>query len=415
MSSTGDKDKQQKARDDAGGGNLLRIAPAEEPDVVPTKTVKDTTQTGEDTANAASGGDEERTAAGQVLLVPQEEPAPAQEPPIPVASKVKEEPIYRAVEENHVQKRRSIMMILAVLGVAAVIAVILGVYSADAESSADHKVLVSPDDKVNKEKESSPDEKAENVLIAHYYKTSQSSSGWPQVIEIKKFRQGVTGEEFVEGRLDDLACRPIACMSDSDPKPCAVYHGEAEKNYFFDYEKMLSGECCLLPDCTQEQIDNGDQCGEQCFQPSKSCIIPSGCLSPDCMECALDEYGEDIYSITHRARDYFCMTTGTRTDEEYGTWDWAVICGKNAVAFEGGVEENRAVGEIDCHAVRYGENLSFQVGGLATHLVPCQFLSLLTCQCAPDDVFTFGLDEPLCPCQKGKLLQLLITNDYLHC
>jgi hypothetical protein len=149
--------------------------------------------------------------------------------------------------------------------------------------------------------------------------------------------------------------------------------------------------------------------------PPKSCTIPSGCVSPDCMDCPLDENGEEIYSIIHSQRDVFCMSTGTRTDEEYGTWDWAVICGKHLVEFEGGVEQNRGVGEIDCQAVRYGENLSYQNGGLVSGILPCQFLSLLTCQCAPDDVFTFGLAEPLCPCQNGKLeLSELLFKYWKH-
>jgi hypothetical protein len=52
--------------------------------------------------------------------------------------------------------------------------------------------------------------------------------------------------------------------------------------------------------------------------------------------------------------------------------------------------------------------------GIVTGIIPCQYLSLMTCQCAPDDVFTFGLDDPLCPCQQGKLMEISKNwcNDY---
>jgi hypothetical protein len=98
----------------------------------------------------------------------------------------------------------------------------------------------------------------------------------------------------------------------------------------------------------------------------------------------------------------FCMSTGKRTDDTLGDWVWAVACGKQVLEFEGNVEENRAVGEIQCNAFRKGDSIDAQKDGLLSGWYPCQYLSLAVCKCAPEDVFPFDLDPPECPCEAGK-------------
>jgi hypothetical protein len=257
-----EKEKQQKARDDAekakakAGGSLLRIAPAEESDVAPKSIKEEASQTQEDTANPANSGDEELAVAGPGMT-------PGLDGKIPVASKVKEEPIYRAVEENHAQKRRSIMMILAVLGVAVVIAVILGVYSST--GSSDEEVpIISANEENSSDLPDSGGPPVKEELVAHLqYQQKDADMDFPHMTEVKKFRNQVTGEMRVTGSMKIMHCRPNACMiKDDGIAPCRM--SSVEGVAWFDHEQATSGECCLMPHCTPEQLENGEQCGEQC-------------------------------------------------------------------------------------------------------------------------------------------------------
>lgn len=75
--------------------------------------------------------------------------------------------------------------------------------------------------------------------------------------------------------------------------------------------------------------------------------------------------------------------------KEDGTeYRWAIVCG--FVETGGHTEDNNAPGEYTCMAFRQGQGINIT----RSFGVPCQFIQLNECGCAPSDVFSFGVDPP---------------------
>ena len=163
-----------------------------------------------------------------------------------------------------------------------------------------------------------------------------------------------------------ISCRPIDCLGDSE---CVV-------------GKVYEPGCCVGTNCP-----NGTQCGEICGPP-RCAPTRQECRSPACLQCPKGPDGEDIYNLLQYTQSIDCLAYGTKTTEEYGEYNWAIACGP--IESGGVVEENRAIGEYVCVALRDGP-------GIIRHYsanVPCQFFQMVECGCAPSDVYPFGNEPP---------------------
>ena len=229
--------------------------------------------------------------------------------------------------------------------------------------------------------------------------------------EFERRRNTLNGKVEVTGFTEAPRCRPIVCIA-NDPKPCGTYFDTTEKNYYYDPTKAASGECCLQPDCTEEQLNNGDQCGEQC--PPSSCIPEDeDCQSSDCYVCEQftreDGSVEDVYTLEILKTKTECFTVAKKEDPELGDLNVGITCGAHQNEFFGAVEENRDIGQLDCTYIRKGQGYTNNGGpnppedaGIVSGTLPCVFLQLLFCGCGPRDMFTFGLPAPKFPCRPGQ-------------
>ena len=68
--------------------------------------------------------------------------------------------------------------------------------------------------------------------------------------------------------------------------------------------------------------------------------------------------------------------------------------------------ENRAVGEHECFAKRKGDGIK----DFSSLYLPCQYLQLGECGCAPLDVHPFGLDPPTKPCKTENDCRILCSD-----
>ena len=144
--------------------------------------------------------------------------------------------------------------------------------------------------------------------------------------------------------------------------------------------KVYEPGCCVGTNCP-----NGTQCGELC--PWCAPSHPE-CRSPACMVCAKGPDGEELYNLQQVTQTIDCLAYGSKTTEEEGEYNWAVICGP---VESGGVEaENRANGEYQCYALRAGPLITERISAK----VPCQFFQMVECGCAPPDVHPFGNEPP---------------------
>jgi len=123
------------------------------------------------------------------------------------------------------------------------------------------------------------------------------------------------------------------------------------------------------------------------------------CTSPACYKCDTDEDGKEIYNSRATGYDIDCLNTGYARDENGEVYKWAIMCGPCSF---GCVEnENRAKGEYDCFAARQFAEGANRTTTRATvsYRYPCHYVQLAECGCAPEDVYTFGLDPPAKACQ----------------
>jgi len=113
------------------------------------------------------------------------------------------------------------------------------------------------------------------------------------------------------------------------------------------------------------------------------------------VKCEKDATGARLYTARSVGQDIDCLSTGIVRDPDSGAevYRWAILCGPIT---SGGVpEENRALGEHDCFAVRQGPTIA----ATRSDPVPCQYIQLGECGCAPDDVYDYGLGRPVKPCE----------------
>jgi len=218
--------------------------------------------------------------------------------------------------------------------------------------------------------------------------------------EIQRW-QYKNGKVKVIGESTFPRCRPIVCIG-PDPKPCAVYTSAADVNFYFDPEKADEGDCCFVPDCTPEEIENGKQCGELC-KPGVCVPTEEGCVTSDCYEC--ETYGGDeVYTLEDVRTEPVCFSVGRKEDDPPGPRNVGITCGYHTLPFFGAVEENRDLGQLDCMFFRQDDakELTSVDDGLLSATLPCVYLQLVFCGCGPRDMFTFGLPAPKFPCRPGK-------------
>lgn len=175
------------------------------------------------------------------------------------------------------------------------------------------------------------------------------------------------------GIAGEVECKPKVCQDDRNCKFGGIYeHG-----------------CCVGtdPHCAEE-----DKCGEVCditlSDSICSKIDPSDldCTNKDCYKCETGFQGEEIYTLREFVVDIDCLDVGETFDKTDGvSFRWAVICG----AVVSGAQPNRnyGIGEYACIAFdgHHQRIASF---------LPCQFIQLGECKCAPEDVVLYGLDPP---------------------
>jgi len=123
------------------------------------------------------------------------------------------------------------------------------------------------------------------------------------------------------------------------------------------------------------------------------------CTSSACVKCDTDEKGNEIYDARSSGYDINCLNTGYARDSENGkVFKWAIWCGR--CSFGCVEEENLAKGkEYACQAFRQYEGRVDPTKATKSYLIPCQFVQLAECGCAPEDVYTFGLDPPKKACR----------------
>jgi len=174
------------------------------------------------------------------------------------------------------------------------------------------------------------------------------------------------------------------------PQPC-----HRDENNCLPPIKVYEPGCCLGSNCSNRE----DWCGGSC--PSLSDGLPckltdpnnDACVTSDCYTCDKVD-GEDVWNLSLFVQDINCLSVGTATSEENGElFKWAITCGP--VVAGGRPELNFGIGEYVCMAFRQGAGFSPSNGGVATSILPCQFIQLGECGCAPADVVILGgLDPP---------------------
>jgi hypothetical protein len=104
--------------------------------------------------------------------------------------------------------------------------------------------------------------------------------------------------------------------------------------------------------------------------------------------------GEERFRVDSQTKEVICIDYGTSTDALGDIYNWVISCSR--ITKGGKEQENRDIGEYDCIAYRSGPNMK-DTGVSA--FIPCQFIQLGECGCAPLDVYPFGLDPPTHACR----------------
>jgi hypothetical protein len=79
-----------------------------------------------------------------------------------------------------------------------------------------------------------------------------------------------------------------------------------------------------------------------------------------------------------------------------GTYLGAIACGR-FISEPAAPERNLGVGEYGCMA--FQEQTTHSNQSHASYLIPCQYIQLAECGCAPHDVHLWGLDPPSHACR----------------
>mmetsp|Transcript_19657 Transcript_19657/g.47475 ORF Transcript_19657/g.47475 Transcript_19657/m.47475 type:complete len:230 (+) Transcript_19657:404-1093(+) len=198
---------------------------------------------------------------------------------------------------------------------------------------------------------------------------------------------GDDGEELLRlrGNFFSTRCRVLPCIENDGA--CKVGPDTYEEG------------CCLGVDC-----DEDVKCGEQC--PDYACVPDfDTCMSPQCHTCRKGSQGEELFKLDMTYSDIHCIDYGTELSLETGEeYDWIVMCWK---IVSGGTEDmNYGNGEYKCNAARQGAGLN----SVISNNIPCQFIQLGECGCAPSDVHTFGLDPPTKSCQTQDDCRFLCSD-----
>ena len=120
------------------------------------------------------------------------------------------------------------------------------------------------------------------------------------------------------------------------------------------------------------------------------------------------KHRKPLWDITELIFQVDCLNVTTaihsETEEEYLV---AVTCGRvtSEPAFP---ERNVDVGEYACMAFQEKAGKRNQME--SSYLVPCQYIQLGECGCAPDDVYTWGLDPPMGPCRTTEDCPFLCSD-----
>jgi len=182
------------------------------------------------------------------------------------------------------------------------------------------------------------------------------------------------GEIVVEGFSSTYVCDPVACITAQDENSTQCVIGK-------DYEPG----CCAGVDCPEET-----KCGEFCPDHPFPCKPKrQDCRSVACMECEAGPDGEVLYNLREFMQSFDCLATGIKQDKETGEeYKWAIACGP--VESGGTVEDNMDVGEYSCVAFRDGPGITVSL----SNGIPCHWIQIRECGCAPSDVFSFGVEPP---------------------
>lgn len=195
-------------------------------------------------------------------------------------------------------------------------------------------------------------------------------------VDARMWRAFEDGKESyrVRGNNIDTTCHVVPCIENDGA--CKVGN--------WNYEEG----CCLGSDC-----DEDVKCGENC--PEDACVADfDSCLSPQCYTCRKDRDGNDLFVMHTLYNDIHCIDYGTALSEDTGEqYDWIIFCWE---VVSGGIEDaNYGDGEYFCLSARSGADK----GKASSNGLPCQFIQLGECGCAPPDVYPFGLDPPTKSCQ----------------
>ena len=194
----------------------------------------------------------------------------------------------------------------------------------------------------------------------------------------------VDGElvEVASGTFFSYTCEPVVCIE--NPDECDPYDSANSTDLA---TKFYEPGCCIGTNCTE-----ANRCSRRCPNDPYPCrVTRSDCRSEACIECDKGPNGEDLYvpfAITYSAN---CLDYGKETVEETGEeYNWAIACGPREN--EGPEERNMARGEYVCWAFKDGIDFAFNV--TRSDSIPCQFIQMGECGCAPPDVYDFWLDPP---------------------
>ena len=206
----------------------------------------------------------------------------------------------------------------------------------------------------------------------------------PVYADVRRYRPKGSRDVKTEGVFGEILCHALPCYTNSSN--CAPEPKEYEPG------------CCLGPECNRNE-----QCGKECPEIPGVCHlidVDSNCRSAECYTCDKGPYGEDTWYLHNKYVETNCLATG-KSMKEGREYKWAIMCGPVQVASIEGEVSNTAPGEYSCMAFRQGGGLYAKYAGIESLSVPCQYIQLGECGCAPNDVHPWNLDPPVGPCTPG--------------
>lgn len=177
-------------------------------------------------------------------------------------------------------------------------------------------------------------------------------------------------QTITDGATIEYSCKAMACVTSEDPNACVV-------------GKFYEHGCCVGSSCDEEE-----KCGEWCPTHFPCWPKREDCTSVSCYECEKGPDGEELYRLKEMKTSVDCLATGTKKNVDGEEYKWAIACGP--VEQGGSTELNMAEGEYRCKAFRQGAGIEIN----SSPGMPCQWLQINECGCAPTDVFSFGVEPP---------------------